>query len=232
MPELVLASRSPRRQELLAGLGLSFVVDAAEVEELPLPGEPAEAMVARLSRLKAIVVAARHPAALVVAADTVVVLDGIVFGKPADAADATTMLATLRGRTHLVHTAVTLARGDELWTRLSTTAVTMRAYDDAEIAGYVATGDPLDKAGAYAIQHPTFMPVASWEGCYAGVVGLPLSLVGEMLAAAGMAIPTDVATACRHLTGVHCCWVATASPPQNPLQRVAPAPVSRGEARG
>lgn len=205
MPELVLASRSPRRQELLAALGLVFTVDAAEVDESPLANEPAEAMVARLSRLKAAVVAARHPGALILAADTVVVLDGVVFGKPADEAEATAMLAALRGRTHLVHTAVTLARGGDRRTQLSTTAVAMRAYTDAEIAAYVATGDPLDKAGAYAIQHPAFAPVASWEGCYAGVVGLPLGLVAEMLAAAGVAVPADVAVACQRLTGARCC---------------------------
>lgn len=205
MPELVLASRSPRRQELLAALGLAFTVDAAEVDESPLADEPAEAMVARLSRLKAAVVAARHPGALILAADTVVVLDGVVFGKPADEAEATAMLAALRGRTHLVHTAVTLACGGDRRTQLSTTAVTMRDYTDAEIAAYVATGDPLDKAGAYAIQHPAFAPVASWEGCYAGVVGLPLGLVAEMLAAAGVAVPADVAGVCRRLTGAQCC---------------------------
>lgn len=205
MPELVLASRSPRRQELLAELGLVFTVDAAEVDESPLADEPAEAMVARLSRLKAAVVAARHPGALVLAADTVVVLDGVVFGKPADEAEATAMLTALCGRTHLVHTAVTLACGNDLRTRLSSTAVTMRAYTDGEIAAYVATGDPLDKAGAYAIQHPAFAPVASWEGCYAGVVGLPLGLVVEMLAAAGMAVPTNVAGVCWRLTGARCC---------------------------
>ncbi|MCX7670530.1 MAG: Maf family protein, partial [Anaerolineae bacterium] len=208
MPELVLASRSPRRQELLAGLGLSFVIDAAEVDESPLPGEPAEALVARLSRLKATVVAARHPAALVLAADTVVVLEGVVFGKPATAAEAIAMLVALRSRTHLVHTAVTVAHDGHLQTQLSSTAVTMRPYSDAEIAAYVATGDPLDKAGAYAIQHPIFAPVASWEGCYAGVVGLPLGLVAALLAAAGMAVPSDVAAACRRLTGARCCLVA------------------------
>ncbi|MGC8780293.1 MAG: Maf family protein [Anaerolineae bacterium] len=205
MPEIVLASRSPRRQELLAGLGLVFAVDAAEVDESPRPGEPAAAMAARLSRLKAAVVAPRHPAAFVLAADTVVALDGVIFGKPADDAEAVAMLGALRGRTHLVHTAITLAYGGALRTEVSTSAVTMRHYGDAEIASYVATGDPLDKAGAYAIQHPIFSPVASWDGCYAGIMGLPLGLVGEMLAAAGVAVSVDVAAACRRVTGVRCC---------------------------
>ena len=205
MPELVLASRSPRRQELLAGLGLVFAVDAAEADEAPLPAEPADAMVARLSRLKAAMIADRHPDALVLAADTAVVLDGVILGKPADAAEATAMLVALRGRTHLVHTAVTLARGGDLYTQISTSAVTMRAYSDAEIAAYVATGDPLDKAGAYAIQHPAFVPVAAWEGCYTGIMGLPLRLVRDMLARAGVATPGDVVAVCRGLHVAACC---------------------------
>lgn len=205
MPELVLASRSPRRQELLAGLGLIFAVDAAEVDESPRPAEPADAMVVRLSRCKAAMVAGRHPGALVLAADTAVVLDGVIFGKPADAAEATAMLVALRGRTHRVHTAVTLARPGHLCTRISTSAVTMRGYSDAEIAAYVATGDPLDKAGAYAIQHPLFAPVAAWEGCYTGIMGLPLRLVREMLAGAGVATPGDVVAVCRGLHAAACC---------------------------
>lgn len=204
-PPLVLASRSPRRQALLTGLGLTFIVDAAEADESPLPGETAEAMVLRLSRLKAATVAGRHPGAIVLAADTVVVLDGALLGKPADEAEATAMLAALRGRTHIVHTAVALAWNGELRTELSTSYVTMRPYTDAEIAAYVATGDPLDKAGAYAIQHPDFAPVAAWEGCYASVMGLPLDLVRAMLADAGVPAPEDVAVICSQLTGQRCC---------------------------
>ncbi|MGQ9767793.1 MAG: Maf family protein [Anaerolineae bacterium] len=205
VPELILASRSPRRQALLAGLGLTFTVDAAEVDESPLPGEPAEEMVLRLSRLKAATVAARHPAAWVLAADTVVVLDGMLLGKPADVTEATAMLVALRGRAHIVHTAVALAWDGRLRAELCTSAVTMRPYSDAEIAAYVATGDPLDKAGAYAIQHPSFAPVAAWEGCYASIMGLPLDLVRTMLADAGWPVPADVATVCSRLTGQQCC---------------------------
>lgn len=204
-PRLVLASRSPRRQALLAGLGLTFIVDPAEADESPLPGETAEAMVLRLSGLKATTVARRHPAALVLAADTVVALDGALLGKPADPAEATAMLAALRGRAHIVHTAVALAWDGELRAGLSTSSVTMRAYTDAEIAAYVATGDPLDKAGAYAIQHPDFAPVAAWTGCYASIMGLPLDLARAMLADAGVPVPEDVAAVCSRLTGERCC---------------------------
>ncbi len=210
-PRLVLASRSPRRQALLAGLGLTFIVDPAEVDESPLPGETAEAMVLRLSRLKATTVAQRHPAALVLAADTVVVLDGALLGKPADAAEATAMLAALRGRAHVVHTAVALAWDGKLRAELSTSFVTLRAYTDAELAAYVATGDPLDKAGAYAIQHPDFEPVAAWTGCYASIMGLPLDLVRAMLADAGVSVPEDVAAICSRLTGERCCAGGTAA---------------------
>ncbi len=203
-PHLVLASRSPRRQALLASLGLTFTVDAADVDETPAAGEAPEALVCRLCRAKAQVVAARHPAAVVLAADTIVVLDGEVLGKPADAAEATAMLAALRGRTHIVYTALALAWNGELRTELSTSFVTMRSYTDAEIAAYVATGDPLDKAGAYAIQHPQFAPVAAWQGCYASVMGLPLRLTRDLLAAVGISVPADPAAACSGVIGEKC----------------------------
>lgn len=205
MFELVLASQSPRRQQLLAALGLTFTVDAADVDETPLPGERPAALVCRLCQAKADAVAARHPAALVLAADTVVALDGALLGKPADPAEATAMLRQLCGRTHQVYTAVCVASNGESTARLSTSHVTMRPYCDAEIAAYVATGDPLDKAGAYAIQHPLFSPVAAWAGCYAGVMGLPLRLVSEMLAGVGVVAPADVAAVCGRLNGGRCC---------------------------
>ncbi len=173
---LILASQSPRRRALLAALGLTFTVDAADVDEAPLPGEAPGEMVCRLCRAKALAVAARHPRATVLAADTMVVLDGVLLGKPADIADAWAMLRALRGRTHQVYTAVTVVSAGAVRSQLAISDVTMRPFSDAEIAAYVATGDPLDKAGAYAIQHPLFSPVASWAGCYAGIMGLPLQL--------------------------------------------------------
>lgn len=184
---LILASASPRRQELLARLGLPFEVRTAAVDETPQAGEAPEALVRRLSRDKARAVAGQvAPGPIVIAADTAVVLGngGEVgaqhavppLGKPADPAEATAMLRRLRGRTHTVLTAIALIDTARalLLTGLARTAVTMRDYSDEEIVAYVATGDPFDKAGAYAIQHPGFHPVASLKGSYSNVVGLPL----------------------------------------------------------
>ena len=204
-PRLVLASQSPRRCALLAGLGVRFDADAGDVDETPLPGERPDALACRLCQAKAAAVAARHPGATILAADTMVALDDMLLGKPADASEAAAMLRLLRGRTHQVYTAVCVAQDGSLVARLSVSDVTMRPYSDAEIAAYVATGDPLDKAGAYAIQHPLFAPVAAWTGCYAGIMGLPLRLVGEMLAEAGLIVSTDVALVCGRLNGGKCC---------------------------
>jgi septum formation protein len=214
---LILASKSPRRRALLAALGLTFTIDAAEVDETPLPGEAPCDMVVRLSRLKALTVAARRlgetsaepgsrptRSGVILASDTIVVLDDRLLGKPSDAAEAGMMLRTLRGRAHTVYTALALAQGGEVHTRLTASQVFMRDYSDAEISAYIATGDPLDKAGAYAIQHPSFSPVADWQGCYTGIMGLPLGVVAELLASAGIGAPVDVAATCAGLAG-RCC---------------------------
>jgi septum formation protein len=202
---LVLASHSPRRRALLAGLGVLFEVDAADVDETPLPDELPDALACRLCQSKAAAVAARHPEAAILAADTMVALDDTLLGKPVDADEAAAMLRLLRGRTHQVYTAVCMAHDGGLVARLSISDVTMRLYSDAEIAAYVATGDPLDKAGAYAIQHALFAPVAAWTGCYASIMGLPLRLVGEMLAKAGLNASIAITTACGRLNGGKCC---------------------------
>jgi len=202
---LILASRSPRRHELLALLGVPFSVEVADVDETPLPAEAPDALVVRLSQAKALAVAARSGRP-VLAADTIVALDGALLGKPADAGEAATMLRALRSRVHHVHTAVSLAAAGRLATRLSTSEVTFRDYDDEEMVRYIATGDPLDKAGAYAIQHTAFAPVARWRGCYTGIMGLPLREVAELLASAGLAAPdgTTVAQLCQSHTGDRC----------------------------
>lgn len=205
LPRLVLASQSPRRRGLLTALGVTFTVDAADVDETPLPGELPDALACRLCRAKAAAVAARHPAAVILAADTMVALGDRLLGKPADASEAAAMLRMLRNRTHQVYTAVCVAQDGTLASRLSVSDVTMRPYSDAEITAYVATRDPLDKAGAYAIQHPLFAPVAAWTGCYAGIMGLPLRLVREMLREAGVMTPGEVTTACGTLHGGECC---------------------------
>jgi septum formation protein len=202
---LILASQSPRRQALLAALGLTFTVDAADVDETPQPGEAPDALVCRLCRTKAQAVADRQPHAVVLAADTLVALDGRLLGKPADPAEATDMLRALRDRTHQVYTAVCVAHAGAQHARLATSHVTMRPYTDQEIAAYVASGDPLDKAGAYAIQHPIFAPVAGWTGCYTSIMGLPLWLVTEMLAQVGIKTIGEVAEVCGELNGGKCC---------------------------
>jgi septum formation protein len=201
----VLASKSPRRQELLAALGLEFTVDAADIDETPLPGEAPDALVCRLCRGKAASVAERHPGHVVLAADTLVVLDGVLLGKPADALEAVAMLTALRDRVHTVYTAVCVGCDSTLRTRLSANDVRMRAYTDAEIEAYVETGDPLDKAGAYGIQDPQFAPVERWEGCYAAVMGLPLGLAAELLAEAGIQVAAGIAGVCESRTGDRCC---------------------------
>jgi MAF protein len=191
-PALILASSSPRRRALLAELGLDFTVVAADVDERAYPGESPADLVVRLSQSKGRVIAEQHPGALVLAADTVVVLENEILGKPADPAQAVEMLSALRGRMHYVYTAVSLlradgrARGPALATRLSCSKVWIRNFTDDEIRDYVATGDPLDKAGAYAIQHPRFFPVERWDGCYTAIMGLPLAAVAELLSQAGV----------------------------------------------
>ena len=207
MKTIILASASPRRWELLGLLGLPFVVRTADVDETPRPGETPEVLVARLSATKAAAAARGLKDGLVVAADTVVALDGEVLGKPRDADQATEMLRRLRDRMHAVHSGVTVvdAASGRAAIHLSDTAVWMRDYGDAEIEAYVAGGDPLDKAGAYAIQHADFHPVARIEGCFTGVVGLPLGALSDGLAHFGMTLPADLATVCRGWTGFPCC---------------------------
>ena len=209
-PCLLLASQSPRRRELLALLGLPFEVTVANVIEIPQAGEPPLATVARLSRAKTRV-APIHSDAIVIACDTVVALDGELLGKPRDATEATAMLRRLRARPHTVYSGVTLletATGRAL-TEVAETRVAMRAYSDAEIATYVASGDPLDKAGAYAIQHPGFHPVAELQGCYANVMGLPLCHLTRCLHAYGIEPPADVPAACQIHNTHHCTVYAT-----------------------
>lgn len=184
-PLLVLASGSPRRRELLAQLGVSFEVRVADVDESPLPGEQADDLVRRLAALKAQTVLAAAPEAdvVVLAADTVVVVDGVVLGKPVDADDATRMLGLLSGRAHTVLTGVAVARrATGLVVEVEATKVTFRDLTDADIAAYVATGEPLDKAGAYGIQGAAGSFVAGIEGNKDNVIGLGLATTTRLLA--------------------------------------------------
>jgi len=207
---LILASASPRRRELLSLLGLPFRVVEANVEEGRLEGESPREMATRLSREKAQAVAADHPDSFVVACDTIVALGGKVLGKPADMEEAGGMLRRLRGRRHKVYSGLTVWAPDRVITACDETVVHMRAYRDEEIAAYVASGDPLDKAGAYAIQSRSFHPVARIEGCYASVMGLPLRLLAQALRSLGLPVPEDraVAAACADFTGHPCCLMA------------------------
>jgi len=193
---LILASSSPRRNDLLKTTGLPFTVARPDIDETPLSNEPADQYVMRLSREKAEAVARNGiPAdSLILSADTTVVDAGEILGKPDDADHSAAMLRQLRDRTHVVHTGITLfdtrtGRGE---TRVITTRVVMRAYTDAEIAAYVASGDPMGKAGSYAIQNQTFQPVSNLHGCFTNVVGLPLCVLSAMFAEFGVGLPEPV----------------------------------------
>jgi len=185
---LVLASASPRRRELLSQLDIRFTVSAADIDETPHAGEAAPAYVGRLAREKARVVAARHPGAWVLAADTTVALGTELMGKPRDAAEAQAMLARLSARTHDVYTGVALAgRHDEAL--VVHTRVTFRDLSRAEMTWYAHSGEPLDKAGAYAIQGKGGFLVAGVEGSTSNVVGLPLAETVALLERAGVPVP-------------------------------------------
>lgn len=186
--DLVLASGSPRRREMLSGLGLEFVIDPADIDEGVRPGETPVAYVRRVASSKATTVAARHPTSVVLAADTTIDLDGAVLAKPADAADAARMLEALSGREHLAHTAMAIAVGGLLNVVEVTTAVRMRPLSTAEIDWYVTTGEPLDKAGAYAIQGRAAAFVESVAGSVSNVVGLPMAEAVMALREAGIAV--------------------------------------------
>jgi len=178
---LVLASASPRRRDLLAAAGFAFDVDPAHLDESRAPDERPAAYAERLAREKAATIAARHPGRLVLAADTIVVLGEQVLEKPADALDAARMLAALSGRAHEVLTAVAIQRGTRVRAQVARTTVWMRAISAAAIDAYIATGEPFDKAGAYAIQGGAGAFVDRIEGDLDTVVGLSMAAVHDVL---------------------------------------------------
>ncbi len=198
----VLASSSPRRRDLLTEMGITFRIIKPHIDESLRPGEPLLDYVRRLSREKAAGVILSLPDEVtVLAADTVVILAadtmgidpaGELLGKPESADEARLMLRKLRGRTHQVYTALTLVaswtRAARFQTTLTRTDVTMRDYTDEEIEAYIATGDPFDKAGSYAIQHEGFHPVERIDGSYSNVVGLPVETLEQMLTGMGIAL--------------------------------------------
>ena len=202
---LILASASSRRRELLAVLGLPFTIQTADIDESALPNEAPEPHARRLAETKARTVATRSGEAVVLAADTIVVQHGQILGKPGDAADARRMLRSLRDAPHRVITAVAVAHPQgRVISASHTSHVVMRPYTDAEIDVYIATGDPMDKAGAYAIQNNDFEPVAQFDGCFASIMGLPLGVVADLLQQAGLDPTPNWPERCNALTG-RCC---------------------------
>jgi septum formation protein len=179
---LVLASASPRRAELLRLAGYVFTTSQADLDETPYPGEAADVYVRRLAEAKAAAVAAGHPGAVVLGADTTVVVDGDILGKPADAADAAAMLTRLQGRAHDVYTGVAVTGPAGVESAVARTQVWFAKMTPAEIAGYVATGEPMDKAGAYGIQGQASCYVTRIDGSHPNVMGLPVDLVHRLFA--------------------------------------------------
>ena len=188
---LYLASASPRRREILQQLGLAFQSLPQAIDESRLPGEAPAAFVQRLARGKAesaLAALGNRPGALCLGSDTTVVCDGEIFEKPEDAADARRILGALSGKTHQVLTAVALASAGFSEVLLSTSAVTFRELDDAEIDAYWATGEPADKAGAYGIQGLGAMFVTSISGSYSAIMGLPVAETVNLLARVGITV--------------------------------------------
>jgi len=206
---ILLASNSPRRRQLLALGNWKFTVAVSDVDESQLADESPRDYVLRLAQAKALAVVEKaHPENIIIGSDTAVVDGKFILGKPKDGKDAVRMLKQLRGHTHQVYTGVAFHRVSDgkMLTELCVTDVPMRAYSDDEIAAYVQTGDPLDKAGAYAIQHPDFQPVESMRGCYASVMGLPMCHVLRALRTLDVSAEhaADVPMACQKLLNYEC----------------------------
>lgn len=185
-PRIILASASPRRRELLSLVGIRHEVMPADVDETQFAGEKPEVYAERLARAKAHKLALAQPDAVVIGADTIVVVDGAVLGKPVDQADAARMLRQLSGRSHIVQTAVAVARGPQTESAVETVGVTFRALTDREIEAYVATGEPLDKAGAYGIQGYGATIVDRVDGDFFSVMGLGLRRLVVLLNRVGI----------------------------------------------
>jgi septum formation protein len=183
---LILASSSPRRRELLERLRIPIEIHPADVDETPLENEHAKAMVLRLAKDKAAKVAGEHPGRWILASDTTVALNGKPIGKPTDIADAQRTLKRLQGKKHQVYTAICLQNGKKRFALADATDVSFRKMTEAEIAWYVKTGEPMDKAGSYAIQGQGGLFVKSITGSYSNVMGLPIEKTVELLSKAGL----------------------------------------------
>lgn len=211
--KFVLASNSPRRRQLFDLGGWDFIVLAADVDETPFENEPPREYVIRLAKAKALAIQAKacpeprrraESDAVIVGSDTTVADGNQILGKPVDETDARRMLKQLRGRVHRVFTGIAILQNEKMAVDLCVTDVPMREYSDDEIEHYIQSGDPMDKAGAYAIQHPEFKPVEVLEGCYAGVMGLPMCHVLRVLSQFEIATSTDVPSSCRTLLNYDC----------------------------
>lgn len=233
---LFLASASPRRSQLLSDAGIAFEQLLAPIDEDALSEDytgPLERLGEYLAREKALaalqMLERSERVGMVLASDTTVLLDGRSLAKPRDLAEAEVMLLTLRGREHVVATGVALVGENPacIVSATSSTRVLMRDYTDAEIATYVATGDPLDKAGAYSIQHPDFSPVARFTGCHLGVIGLPLCLVGALLGQWPCEPSNSVAQA---MDAPACPWSITCTAPMPAAAAIHRVPVRASDA--
>jgi septum formation protein len=210
--QLYLASNSPRRKELLSLIGWEYCLLPAQVDETPLPNEDGMEYVKRIAKSKALAATRKTGVnGVIIAADTTVISHGKngkikIYGKPKDQSEATEMLRRLRGHTHQVLTALSILRSldGKIQSGYCTTDVPMRNYSNEEINAYVASGDPMDKAGAYAIQHAGFHPVEKLHGCYANVMGLPLCHLTRSLTELGIPPKTDVPQTCQAAIGYNC----------------------------
>ena len=207
IPLIVLASNSPRRKEILSWTGLDFLAQPSDVDETPISGESAEDYVLRLADQKAQASSGYAPFnGLVVASDTTVADGPDLLGKPTNTEEARQMLTRLRGRTHQVHTAIVIfnpSKGIKVST-ICSTDVHMRKYTNDEMEAYLATGDPIDKAGAYAIQHPEFRPVIKFSGCFASVMGFPLCHFERLLRQLGYGDRKEIPYVCQEHLSYSC----------------------------
>ena len=205
--KILLASNSPRRRQLLSWTGWDFEASPVNIDETPYSGERPDAYVLRLAETKARRAASlAEPGMLVLAADTTVADGDLILGKPADRAEAADMLSRLRGRTHYVYTALVILdpENQRLEKDLCASEVPMRTYSDAEIEAYIASGDPFDKAGAYAIQNREFHPVINFDGCFANVMGLPLCHLVRTMRKLGLESEMNVPITCQVNLSYNC----------------------------
>lgn len=206
-PRVILASNSPRRRELLGLTGLDFKVLPVTIDETPHPGEQPESYVRRISEEKAFKAAETQTGAgILISADTIVVDDQVIIGKPRDQEHARLILKGLRGHSHVVHTALiiyNLSTAD-IEKELCSSRVPMRDYSDKEIDAYIASGDPMDKAGAYAVQHAGFHPVENFKGCYASVMGFPLCHFSRAIKKMKGDVRNDLAIVCQQHLNYQC----------------------------